>query len=40
MAISVKFRHFHTKIAPHVEISIILAGFYVEKTIIFLKMNM
>jgi hypothetical protein len=35
MAILAKFRHFSAKIAPHVEISIILAGFYVEKTIIF-----
>ena len=35
MAILTKFRHFLAKIAPYVEISIILAGFYVEKTIIF-----
>lgn len=35
MAILAKFRHFSAKIAPYVEISIILAGFYVEKTIIF-----
>ena len=34
-AILAKFCHFSAKIAPHVEISIILAGFYVEKTIIF-----
>ena len=37
MAILAKFRHFPAKNAPHVEISIILAGFYVEKTIIFWK---
>jgi len=39
MAILAKFRHFPTQIAPYVEISIILAGFYVEKSIIFLKMK-
>lgn len=37
MAILAEFRRFLAKIAPHVEISIILAGFYVEKTIIFRK---
>ena len=36
MAILTKFRHFSAKIAPYVKISIILAEFYVEKTIIFL----
>lgn len=34
MAILAKFRHFSAKIAPHVEISIILARFYIEKNII------
>lgn len=37
MAILAKFRGFLVKIAPHVEISIILGGFYVEKTIVFRK---
>jgi len=35
MAILAKFCHFSAEIAPYVEISIILTGFYVEKTIIF-----
>lgn len=35
MAILAKFRHFSEENGPHVEISIILAGFYVEKSIIF-----
>lgn len=35
MTILAEFRHFSAEIAPHVEISIILGGFYVEKTIIF-----
>jgi hypothetical protein len=35
MAFLAKFRHFSAKIAPYVEISIILTRFYVEKTIIF-----
>lgn len=35
MAILAKSRHFSAEIAPHVEISIILTRFYVEKTIIF-----
>ncbi|WP_290726529.1 hypothetical protein [Fibrobacter sp. UBA2449] len=39
MAILAKFRHFPAKIASHVEISIILTKFYVEKTIIFLKIE-
>ena len=34
-AILAEFRHFSEEIAPYVEISIILARFYVEKTIIF-----
>ena len=39
MAILAEFRRFFAKIAPHVEISIILTGFYVEKTIIFFILN-
>lgn len=39
MAILAKFRHFLAKIAPHIEISIILTGFYVEKKIIFFILN-
>lgn len=36
MAILAEFCHFSAKIAPYVEISIILAGFFVEKNYNFL----